>query len=313
MSFAPITEEFDTQFARNLFPAARTLWTWLRRMAPAGREIEFSLKDFASLFDYSLKWGRRALDALIDVGLVQIVRQYYGYGFKVLVFQVGEVGNKTSNFRNKTSPNRNETSKIHPSNPHSSVSIDPKNLKEPTSIEVTQEIAPQEEFNNEAARLIDQAAETIAPEPMNPQIVKRIQAAEAQIVKNAIELVQYRKQFGGSKIESLPGLLMQAIANKWYLRDAERQRLNQQPNEIPVEVDRPQASPAPLPQGFKEWFNLAQAVRVVKASRAVRGVVDGIEVLNSHDEWEPWEGLAVAFTLPKLRELAQVMGVPVPG
>jgi hypothetical protein len=309
MSFAPITEEFDSQFARSLPPAAKTLWTWLRRMAPIGREIEFSLKDFTSLFEYSLKWGRKALDSLIDAGLVQIVRQYYGYGFKVLVFQVGEVGNKTSNLKNETSPKKNETSKIQPSNPHSLVSIDPENSLKPTSTEELQEIAPQEEFNSETARLIDQAAEAIAPEPMNPQIVNRIRATEARIVASAIELVQYRKQFGNSKIESLPGLLMRAIANKWHLRDTERQRLHQQPDGNVGEGSKAQPSPVPLPQGFKEWFTLAQSVRVAKASRAV---VDGIEVLNSSDEWEPWEGLAVAFPLPKLQEFAQVMGVPVP-
>jgi hypothetical protein len=36
-----------------------------------------------------------------------------------------------------------------------------------------------------------------------------------------------------------------------------------------------------------------------------------IEVLNSFDKWEAWEGLAVAFPLPKLKELARVMGFPI--
>jgi hypothetical protein len=309
MSFAPITEEFDTQFARSLPPAAKTLWTWLRRMAPAGREIEFSLKDFANLFNYSLKWVRNALNALIEVGLVEEVRRYHGYGFKVLVSQVGELGKKTSSNRNETSSDRNETSQKPPSNPHSPVRIDHKDLLKPTSTEGVRENAPVEEINSEAARLIDQAAQAIAPEPMNPQIVQRLQTTEIRIAENAIELVQYRKQYGNSKIESLPGLLMRAIENKWHLRDTERQRLRQADAGVTAGAggNKPPISPAPLPQGFKEWFPLAQTAKLVKASRAVG---EGIEVLNSSDEWEPWEGLAVAFPLPKLRELARVMGIP---
>jgi hypothetical protein len=309
MSFAPITEEFDSQFARILPPAAKTLWTWLRRMAPAGREIEFSLKDFATLFNYSLKWGRNALNTLMEVGLVEEVRRYHGYGFKVLVYQVGDIGKKTSSDRNETSSDRNETSQKPPSNPHSPVRIDHKDLSKPTSTEGVEEKAPIEEINNKMAQLLDQAAGAIAPEPMNPQIVQRLQTTEIRIAENAIELVQYRKQYGNSKIESLPGLLMRAIENKWHLRDAERQRLRQADAGItaPSGGNKPPLSPAPLPQGFKEWFTLAKTTKLVKASRAVG---EGIEVLNSSDEWELWEGLAVVFPLPKLCELAQVMGIP---
>jgi hypothetical protein len=309
MSFAPITEEFDSQFARILPPAAKTLWTWLRRMAPAGREIEFSLKDFATRFNYSLKWGRNALNALMEVGLVEEVRRYHGYGFKVLVYQVGDVGKKTSSDRNETSSDRNETSQKPPSNPHSPVRIDHKDLLKPASTEEIKEIAPVEKINKETAQLIDQAAQVIAPEPMNPQILQRLQTTNARIVQQAIELVQYRKQYGQSKIESLPGLLMRAIENKWHLREAERQRLHLTDAAVTTGAggNKPSLSPAPLPQGFKEWFTLAQTAQLVKASRAVR---EGIEVLNSFDEWELWEGLAVAFPLPKLRELAQVTGTP---
>jgi hypothetical protein len=249
MSFAPITEEFDCQFARTLPPAAKTLWTWLRRMAPVGREVEFSLKEFASSFDYSLKWGRKALNALIEVGLVKEIRRYHGYGFRVQVYQVGELtGKKTSSNRNESSPHRNETSQKPPSNPHSLVSSVLKDLSKPASIEEKQENALAEELtgkpaqppeqvsrlvapepmSQETQQLIDQAAQVIAPEAMNPQIRQRLQKGDVRVAERAVELVRYRKQFGNSKIESLAGLLMQALANKWHLRDTERQRLNQQ-------------------------------------------------------------------------------------
>lgn len=205
MSFAPVTEEFDVRFARTLPPAARTLWTWLRRMAPPEREIEFCLKDFAQQFSYTLKWGRHALTALAEHGLVEIVRRYYGYGFKVLVFQPGDIRQKSSPSREETSFPPNKTSQKPASNPHSHVPLNKENIKikqnpeNPTPHPVLneQEMMPealeigQGSEYEELFQEVEQAGIIL-----NSHLKQILLQATVQTIRNAIAAFHEQKQKG---------------------------------------------------------------------------------------------------------------------
>jgi len=230
MSFAPITEEFDELFARTLPPAARTLWSWLRRQAPSGREMEFNLEDFVQKFDYSLKWGRKALTALIDNGLVNVVKKFYGYGFRVVVHQIGELknGKKTSTNGDESSSDWNKTSPKQPSIPHSLVnnnkeeSIEDKNL--------TQELPSLHPV------LIDSKVDETASQPaqliQNPEHLELLRQAEnlgihlnnnlvslalkhsVEVLKNAIAALKEQLS-AGKAIKSPAGFLTNAIRRGW--------------------------------------------------------------------------------------------------
>jgi hypothetical protein len=331
-AFAKVTKDHDLQ-TRTLTPCAERLYHFLLRSVPAGSPQEFLLEEFSNFAEYSTRHIRRSLDALLNADLVEVVRAYSGQAFKLIAYHPGQkppdlpdlpdldegaiapVENEEEERREKKIVDRKiptpdekaengiEMSQKHPSNPHSFVRSDHRDyLKTANTLKNT--IAPRENINRESAHLLDQVAEVIAPEPTNPQLQKKVLESAASVVTDAIELVRYRKRFGDSKIHNLPGLLIQAIRNHWHLRDAERARL--QESDAPLRLTQIQPSDV-APQGFKEWFDLAQWTRLVKASRRRD---DGVEVLNSSDQWEPWEGLAVAFPLPKLKELARMQGHP---
>jgi hypothetical protein len=327
-SFAKVTEDHDLE-TRHLTPCAERFYHWLLRAVPAGNAQEVWLEEFSAFADYSLRHVRRAIEVLLNADLVEVVRQYSGKAFKLIAFHPGQkptapeetiapseireggaeqisLDEKIPTLTEKVQ-NGIEMSQKHPSTLHSSVSNDQSFIK---TTDIPGINAPQEKLTREVVQLNELAAQIIATEPMNPRLRERIQAAEPRTVANAIELVQYRKQFGSSKIENMPGLLIEAIRSKWHLREVERQRLQQflagsaEVSAIAFSL----STPTSLPQGFKDWFSLAQTAKVVKASRAVGS---GIEVLNSSDQWEPWEGLAAAFPIPKIKDLVRVLGFPI--
>jgi hypothetical protein len=255
MSFAPITEEFDELFARTLPPAAKTLWSWLRRQAPSGKVMEFDLTDFVQKFNYSLKWGRRALDCLIDNGLVKIVRKFHGYGFRVIVYQIGELrnGKKTSSESEETSNDWNKTSQILPSNPHSFVnnkkeSIDNK-LKTQTlpthhPVLIDNEVAEtpyqhtQISQDSEQQDLLRQA-ENLGIH-LNNNLIALALNHSVEVVRNAIAAL--REQLSaGKKVANPAGYLTNAIRRGWK---PNAQRHSPRTTENPIVVQSQQQSSA---------------------------------------------------------------------
>lgn len=204
-TFAPITQEFDQQFARHIPPAAQHLWKWLRRKAPPGREIEFDLKEFAATFDYTLKWARTALNILIEHQLVEEIRRFYSYGFRVKVFQVGDIGNKSSTNSEETSNQTYKTSQKVPSNP---LNFDTNN-KEKFREEQNQENPTTHPVQNEQGKILDQAKISQASEhqdllqeieqsgiKLNPYLEQIVLKATVQTVRNALESYREQRQRG---------------------------------------------------------------------------------------------------------------------
>jgi hypothetical protein len=334
-AFAKVTEQHDLE-TRRLTPCAERLYHWLLRAVPSGITQEVFLEDFAEFAGYSLRHIRRALDALLNSDLVEVTRAYSGRVFKLVAYHPGqkptesdiepdemictapnhptappdtpigaiqEKKNRDENvtIRDEKVQNGIEMSQKQPSNPHSMMRSD---QIYPKTADTQINFAPKENIDKESAHLLGRVAEAIAPEQINPQLRERVLRTAKSTVEDAIELIQYRKLFGDSKIKNLPGLFVQAIRERWHLRDNERARLIEANTPLrPIEDVAPVA-----PQGFKDWFDLAQIARVVQASRQGQY---GVEVLNSSNQWEPWEGLAVAFPLPQLKDLVRMQGYPI--
>lgn len=147
--FARITFEHDL-LAFTIPPAARNLYHWLLRRVPAGKIQEFDFTDFSAYIaeargkPYSLSWFRKAINCLHESGVVEIVRRYRGYGYKLIAFHPQQLegqlavtsdqlsGEDGSVFEQKTSRNCQEKSKKEGSNADSSVSFFRESLKTTT-------------------------------------------------------------------------------------------------------------------------------------------------------------------------------------
>ena len=244
MSFAPITEEFDELFARTLPPAAKTLWGWLRRQAPAGREVEFCLQDFVQKFGYSLKWGRKALTILIENGLVEEVKKFYGYGFRVIVHQIGELGKKASSNSEETSINGNETSQKPPENPHPSVntnkekSIANKTKQElpthhPVALTEKPIITPQKIAQDPKHQELLQKAQNLGVH-LNQNLTNLIANNPPEIVRSALAALEEQIQ-SGKNIASREGYLSDAIRRCWKPNAERRAKRSAPATAIPAE------------------------------------------------------------------------------
>ncbi|BAY59269.1 hypothetical protein NIES2135_61460 (plasmid) [Leptolyngbya boryana NIES-2135] len=235
-TFAPITAAWDRQFARLLPDGAQILWKWLRRMAKPGTEIEFELEDFTEEHKYSSKWARHSLNLLVKNGLVEILRQYRGYGFKVKVNQPDAIGNKSSISRNTASDRGEECS----DNDHSTSQKPTANGENPSDLnrEENRESFKKEQQNTAVppshpvlngqenvfeadrnrqnptySRLLNEA-ERIGVR-LNSQLEQEMLAAPAIVLENAIEALKQRLRAGKTKIKNKEGFLRKAIRGGW--------------------------------------------------------------------------------------------------
>ena len=116
----------------------------MRRM-PAGKVQEFDFKEFNTYAssigwrEYSTKWLRKCLGLLEQTGLVEILRQYKGHGFKIIARHPWQLNdfqpnkstknkssdseNKSSRSENKSSRSENKSSQKRASNSDSTVPI----------------------------------------------------------------------------------------------------------------------------------------------------------------------------------------------
>ena len=117
-AFAKASEAHDLTWMQ-LTPCAGALHRWLLRNVPAGYKQEIELEDFRSLTGegrrrpYCMRHIKNALNQLVDANLVEVVRQYSGCVFKVIARHPED--------EKKTSQDVKESSKTHPSKPHSHV------------------------------------------------------------------------------------------------------------------------------------------------------------------------------------------------
>ncbi|ANV88988.1 hypothetical protein [Picosynechococcus sp. PCC 7117] len=122
-AFAMITADSDC-LLNQVSRCAATLYNWLLRKRPAGTTFEVDLDTFRHWTGkfrkkpYCFKWIRQAVTELVNIGLVNIQRQYNSKIYKLAAYRPG---NKTSQIENKTSQFGNKTSQKRASNPDAAV------------------------------------------------------------------------------------------------------------------------------------------------------------------------------------------------
>nr|WP_290224109.1 hypothetical protein [Trichocoleus desertorum] len=117
--------------------------------------------------------------------------------------------------------------------------------------------------------------------PLTSPLKAEVLAAPLQVVTDALAAaVEYRDRH---EVRNPIGLLRDAISQCWKLGGSEH----------------PKATKTAEP-GFKEWFDLAHQLRLVTASQMIGGEQ---YILTNDDEWEPWDFLAAAFPIARLRQM----------
>ncbi|MEP0873307.1 hypothetical protein NDA01_26455 [Trichocoleus desertorum AS-A10] len=117
--------------------------------------------------------------------------------------------------------------------------------------------------------------------PLTSPLRAEVLAAPLEVVSDALAAaIEYRDRH---EVRNPIGLLRDAISQCWK----------------PGASEHPKASKAAEP-GFKEWFDLAHKLRLVTASQMMSGEQ---YVLTNEDEWEPWNFLAAAFPIARLKQM----------
>ncbi|MEP0872752.1 hypothetical protein NDA01_23310 [Trichocoleus desertorum AS-A10] len=117
--------------------------------------------------------------------------------------------------------------------------------------------------------------------PLTSPLKAEVLAAPLNVVTDALAAaVEYRDRH---EVRNPIGLLRDAISQCWKLGASEH----------------PKAVKAAEP-GFKEWFDLAHKLRLVTASQLIEGEQ---YILTNEEEWEPWDFLAAAFPVARLRQM----------
>ncbi|MBD1865049.1 MULTISPECIES: hypothetical protein [Trichocoleus] len=117
--------------------------------------------------------------------------------------------------------------------------------------------------------------------PLTLPLKAEVLAAPLEVVNDALAAaIEYRDRH---EVRNPIGLLRDAIGRCWK----------------PGASGHPKATKAAEP-GFKEWFDLAHKLRLVTASQMI---ADEQYVLTNEDEWEPWDLLASAFPVARLRQM----------
>ncbi|MBD2094486.1 hypothetical protein H6F90_04890 [Trichocoleus sp. FACHB-591] len=117
--------------------------------------------------------------------------------------------------------------------------------------------------------------------PLTSPLKAEVLAAPSQVVADALAAaIEYRDRH---EVRNPIGLLRDAVSQCWKLAGSEH----------------PKATKAAEP-GFKEWFDLAHRLRLVTASQLIGGEQ---YILTNDDEWEPWDFLAAAFPVARLRRM----------
>ncbi len=296
--FARFTEHHDL-LALKLTPCAGFLYRILLRAAPAGKPQEFELKEFCAWADYSLKWAKAALRELCDLELVEVLRTFSGQGYKLIAHHPDR--QKTSPISPETSIFGHETSQKQSSNPYP-VYSSYRESRETTDNPTHHPVNPDEREGP-----IDSPKIPTPPEPeIEPKILEQIQTAGFQINSTLSAIVR----------STQAQIVLQAIeAAQQYLTKLQQknQPLRRQPEALLVAAIREEWQPQrgesgtnAIPPEFDEWFRLAKAIGLAKASSIqadVTGMAGGILCVLTDRGWTPFDEMLSLFRLPELKEM----------
>jgi hypothetical protein len=244
--------------------------------------------------------------------------------------------NKTSSFGNKTSSFGNKTSKKGPSNPDSSVHNNREN------IERTNTPTHHPVLKNEKEEILRQVAEAIAHPQIAGLIVQNsietvMQALEVvkqtQNKKNPAGLLvraiqqkwkpqrktqERSEQSFEQKSEQKQEFLMRPDSRPWQnsaenFQQKSQQEFQRMPENWPQRAfqKKPQdkqtprykmLGDVPLPDGFKEWFEVAIFAGVANDYDLLNGE---LLVRSQFQVWETWPVISNTFSFSRVKDLAE--------
>nr|WP_290224334.1 hypothetical protein [Trichocoleus desertorum] len=156
--------------------------------------------------------------------------------------------------------------------------VEPSPVLKASGLEVEQ--VAEDDYSAAAHEAIFEKIEQ-AGFPLTSPLKAEVLAAPLSVVSDALAAaVEYRDRH---EVRNPIGLLRDAISQCWKLGGSEH----------------PKATKAAEP-GFKEWFDLAHRLRLVTASQLIGGEQ---YILTNDDEWEPWDFLAAAFPIARLKQM----------
>jgi hypothetical protein len=310
-TFACKTDDHN-RATEGLSRCADLLYEWLLRQSRAGSPTEIHLEAFQEFQQhrfkgrgYSLAWIKQALKELVEVKLVDVAFKFSSKIFKLITWHPDRQSaadlKKSLESARKSQQTSEKNREKQPSNPYP-VYPSYRESREATDNPNRHPVNPDEREGK-----IDSPKIPTPPEPeIEPKILEQLQTAgfqlnstlkaivrstQAQIVLQAIEAAQQyltKLQQKKQPLRRLPeALLVSAIREAW-----QPQRGESGINTIPPEFD--------------EWFRLAKAIGLVKASSIqadVTGMAGGILCVLTDRGWTPFDEMLSLFRLPELKEM----------
>lgn len=331
-AFARVTEIHDA-LSLSLTPCAGQLYRWLLRRCPAGKEQEVELEDFSMWSGafrrrpYNIRHVQRALDELIEMGLVVVVKQYTRRIYKLICLhpsqseQLRERLNffKDENIRDHYLEVRqtSKKSKIEASNPYVSVPTY-REYRETTDtvpthhpVQVISEEGTLERteplrvdsgnmdpmLNTSQEEKPDKTPSIGSPPKFSGEI--KIEPQLEQEIQEAIAPCAFNVQLKRIVVEAGAELVTNALK---VLEQNKKKRKVKNPaglfRKALVERWTPNNEDPTPPKTFNEWFNLARDAGIVMSSQFTDGK---LWVFDTHAQPCLYEEMLQRYPLEFLR------------
>lgn len=298
-AFVKLTEELD-DLLDTVPNAARKLYSWARRQAKPGKQIEICLSHFAEKYGFTLKWIKKGFDALVELGLFSIVQKYDSQWRKIIVtenltpaVETSANENKSSKGENFTSNPENKSSSKMPLNPLSSVHITEISENYRPELVSSESVSQEKESDRTLPQTQPTQTESLVngvtigddhfaaaakiedaiSKPIPPSLRKLALEASLKVVEDAIAALNEAKQ-------SKDGVRDEAA----YLTSAIRKEWKPHKSGAIAGADL---------KAFGVWFDWARSKGIASCSRGVR---DRISVMMGN-EWVDFEEAVEQFPI----------------
>ena len=218
--FAPMTPT-ASKLLSAANPTTYRLWILLRQQHRPGTRFRFSAQEVAGELNRSENWVRKSLQALINMGMVERLNQWFRgiYELRIL-FQEGQFTDAQSNSY-KSDRTREETSVKPESTPDSFVPYSQRSKEKHELFKKDQGISKSTDLQEQSSRCLEsrelvwREVTAIAPEFNRKSFVKLFSTFGENRIRNAIEAIRQQKDRGN--LRSVASALYTAIQRGFTL------------------------------------------------------------------------------------------------
>jgi hypothetical protein len=322
--FARVTRLIDV-IARQLSPCANQIYRELLRIKAAGTPIEFEFAAFQVNQPYSDKWLRHALNELIELELVQVIRKFGAGVYRLIAFLPKEENQSIGTMLPEI---RQSTSEKLPSNADSfdplyryiekttnNPTHHPVNTNEQERIKITPPILKSERSQLPQPQATQTNPET-EPADNNPKQPQTIEISPEISEKIKIAGFKLNTTLATIVRTTTAQIVLEAIAAaQQYLTNLQHRNkpLRRQPEAVLAKAIQEQWQPQRgesgtnvMPPDFDEWFQLARSVDIAQASSIQADLTQhqpGVLCVLTPSGWEPFDLVRAAYSLKYLQTL----------